>query len=74
MVPGFVGIRFLLWNAGKAMAFKNPAGQINKSNAHAASEEQDPSMFCINHVVLEKCLHSHTFCLEFVLWFCIFFP
>lgn len=33
------------------MALKNPAGQINKNNAHVALEEQGPSMFCINYVV-----------------------
>lgn len=35
----------------EAMALKNPAGQINKNNAHVALEEQGPSMFCINYVV-----------------------
>lgn len=45
----------------EAMAFENPARQTNKNNARVASEEQDPSMFCINYVMAGGMLtFSHT--------------
>lgn len=43
------------------MAFKNPARQINKNNARVSSEEQDPSMFCIDYIMAGEMLTcSHT--------------
>lgn len=72
MVPGFVGVKFLLWNAGSD-GFQKP-NQTDQQKLMPMSHRKNKIPACFALILLwqEKCLHAHTLCMEFVLWFCNF--
>lgn len=67
MVPGLVGVKFLLWNAG-SHGFQKPKSTEIMPMLHQKNE----ILACFALIMLwqEKCWCVHTLCMEFVLWFC----